>query len=66
MLQHLIYHLAKGADADAANAGAAPPRRIPGEGQEGSVQGGAIGRGKWDEQRERVLHVMSGVLDVDL
>ena len=64
----LIYHLAKGADADAANAGAAPPAEDPkAKGKKGSKSKAApLAEWKWDEQRERVLHVMSGVLDVDL
>ena len=64
----LIYHLAKGAEADAANAGAAPPAEDPKtKGKKGSKSKAApLAEWKWDEQRERVLHVMSGVLDVDL
>ena len=64
----LVYHLAKGAEADAANAGAAPPTEDPksGKGKKGSKKTAPLAEWKWDEQRERVLHVMSGVLDVDL
>ena len=64
----LVYHLAKGAEADAANAGAAPPAEDPksGKGKKGSKKTAPLAEWKWDEQRERVLHVMSGVLDVDL
>ena len=45
----------------------APRGGSQGEGQEGIKSKAApLAEWKWDEQRERVLHVMSGVLDVDL
>ena len=68
----LVHHVADVADAEArATAGVAAATSAPGAGKaaanKGKKQKGApLVEWKWEEQRERVMHVMSGVLDADL
>ena len=69
----LVYHLSEAADAEArADAGVAAATSAPGAGKadkkaaKGKGKAQTLVEWKWEEQRERVMHVMAGVLDVDL
>ena len=70
----LVYWLAEAADAEARDAapnatGVASAGDKTGKkasGGKGSKKAAPLVEWKWEEQRERVLHVMSGVLDCDL
>ena len=68
----LVHHIADVADAEArVDAGTAAATAAPGAGKadkkgKGKKASAPLVEWKWEEQRERVMHVMAGVLDVDL
>ena len=68
----LVHHVADVADAEArATAGVAAATSAPGAGKADKKaakkpKGAPLVEWKWEEQRERVMHVMAGVLDADL
>ena len=68
----LVHHVADVADAEArATAGVAAATSAPGAGKADKkaakkTKGAPLVEWKWEEQRERVMHVMAGVLDADL
>ena len=67
----LVHHIADVADAEArVDAGTAAATAAPGAGKADKKGKGKkaapLVEWKWEEQRERVMHVMAGVLDVDL
>ena len=68
----LVHHIADVADAEArATAGVAAATSAPGAGKADKkaakkTKGAPLVEWKWEEQRERVMHVMAGVLDADL
>ena len=68
----LVHHVADVADAEArATAGVAAATSAPGTGKADKKavkkpKGAPLVEWKWEEQRERIMHVMAGVLDADL
>jgi condensin complex subunit 1 len=67
----LIYWLANAADGEAHDAPSAAATSAPGAGKAdkkaaSKKKSAPLVEWKWEEQRERVMHTMSGVLDVDL